>query len=223
MSRPTKKDLAYEFIKRCIQEKRLLPGQRITAAHLAEEIGISVLPVREALLTLEAERLVTITPYVGAVVSWVSAEDIHEVIRLLAVLEGFATAEAARHRAELEHALEALNEKLQLALNSSMWEWFIELNRSFHFTIYEASGNAQLVDNIRIFWSQLDAMLAVTAFHLVPNRAAEDVREHGVITRLLLDPTTDPWELERVGREHRLRTASYLRAQGKVVESSGRG
>ena len=219
MSRPTKKELAYDFIKRCIQEKRLLPGQRITAAHLAEEIGISVLPVREALLTLEAERLVTITPYVGAVVSWVSAEDLHEVIRLLAVLEGFATAEAAGQRAQLKHEVIALNEKLELALSNGMWEWFIELNRSFHFTIYEAAGNDQLVENIRVFWSQLDAMLAVTAFHLVPNRAAEDVREHGVITRLLLDPHTDPWELERVGREHRLRTASYLRAQRDALAS----
>src|SRR5690606_17905648 len=175
MAHPTKKDLAYDFIKRRILEKRLLPGQRITASQVAEEIGTSVLPVREALLTLQAERLVTITPYVGAVVSWVSADDIDEVIRLLAVLEGFATAEAGERRAQLVGKLAALNEKLQLALNQSMWDWFIELNRSFHFTIYEASGNAQLVDNIRIFWSQLDAMLAVTAFHLVPNRASEDV------------------------------------------------
>jgi DNA-binding GntR family transcriptional regulator len=213
MARQTKKDLAYDYIKRCISEKRLLPGQRITAAHLADEIGISVLPVREALLKLEAERLVSITPYVGAVVSWVSAEEIYDVIRLLAVLEGYGTVEAAAHRAHLAPELTALNEKLQLALNQGMWDWFIELNRSFHFTIYEAAGNAQLLDSIRVFWSQLDAMLAVTAFHLVPNRAAEDLREHELITRLLLDPATDPWELERIGREHRLRTAAYMRGQ----------
>ena len=45
-----------------------------------------------------------------------------------------------------------------------------------------------------------------------------DVREHGVITRLLLDPKTDPWELERVGREHRLRTVSYLCSEHEGAE-----
>lgn len=213
MARRTKKDLAYEYIRRCIREKRLLPGQRINAAHLAEEIGMSVLPIREALLMLEAERLVSLTPYVGAVVSWVSAEEAHEVIRLLAVLEGFATAEAAPQRERLKNELTSRNENLELALNTAMWDWFMDLNREFHFTIYEAAGNSQLLDSIRVFWSQLDAMLAMTAFHRVPNRAAEDVREHEMITRLLLDPSTDPWHLERVAREHRMRTAAYLRSE----------
>ena len=213
MGRRTKKDLAYEYIRRCIQEKRLLPGQRINAAHLAEEMGMSVLPVREALLTLQAERLVSLTPYVGAVVSWVSAEDTHEVIRLLAVLEGFATREAAAHTERLAEELTSINENLKLALDTAMWDWFMDLNREFHFKIYEAAGNGPLLENISVFWSQLETMLAVTAFHRVPNRAAEDVREHGVITRMLLDPSTDPWDLERVAREHRLRTVSYLRSE----------
>lgn len=210
MAHTTKKDLAYEFIKRRILEKRLLPGQRITASQVAEEIGTSVLPVREALLSLEAERLVTLTPYVGAVVAWVSPDEVREVIHLLAVLEGYATAEALPESRKLGRVLPGINQKLRAAMQQEMWSWFIESNREFHFTIFEASGNAQLVDNIRIFWSQLDTMLNATSFHLVPNRTSEDAREHDRIIDLLTSKSPDPIELEMVARRHRLRTASYL-------------
>src|SRR5690606_16861709 len=143
MANATKKDLAYDFIKRRIREKRLLPGQRITASQIAEEIGTSVLPVREALLSLEAEKLVTITPYVGAVVAWVSADEIAEVIALLAVLEGYATGLAVANARRLVTKLPAINQRLKAAVKQEMWSWFVELNREFHFTIFQASDNGQ--------------------------------------------------------------------------------
>ncbi len=217
MAHPTKKDLAYDFIKRRILEKRLLPGQRITAAQIAEEIGTSVLPVREALLSLEAERLVTITPYVGAVVAWVSPDEVYEVISMLAVLEGYATAQALPRAKVLAKALPAINARLKAALQQEMWSWFIELNRDFHFTIFEAADNGVLLENIRVFWSQLDTMLAATSFHLVPNRAREDVDEHTELITLLASAEPDPLTLELAARRHRLRTATYLQKQAQPV------
>lgn len=217
MAHPTKKDLAYDFIRRRILEKRILPGQRITASQIAEEIGTSVLPVREALLSLEAERLVTITPYVGAVVAWVSADEVYEVINMLAVLEGYATAQALPHAKALGRSLPAINARLRAALQQEMWSWFIELNREFHFTIFEAADNGVLVENIRIFWSQLDTMLASTSFHLVPNRAQEDVDEHAELLALLGGPDPDPLAIELAARRHRLRTATYLQRQAQPV------
>lgn len=217
MAHPTKKDLAYDFIKRRILEKRLLPGQRITASQIADEIGTSVLPVREALLSLEAERLVTITPYVGAVVAWVSTDEVYEVINMLAVLEGYATAQALPHARSLGRSLPAINARLQAALQQEMWSWFIELNREFHFTIFEAADNGVLVENIRIFWSQLDTMLASTSFHLVPNRAQEDVDEHGELLALLTAANPDALAIELAARRHRLRTATYLQRQAQPV------
>lgn len=217
MAQTTKKDLAYDFIKRRILEKRLLPGQRITASQVAEEIGTSVLPVREALLSLEAERLVTITPYVGAVVAWVSADEVLEVISLLAVLEGYATAQAAPKSRKLLKSLEGVNQRLSAALQQEMWSWFIELNREFHFSLFEASGNGVLVENIRVFWSQLDTMLAATSFHLVPNRAAEDIADHEELIDLLSAPAPDLLAVELAARRHRLRTATYLERDSRPV------
>ena len=215
MANATKKDLAYDFIKRRILEKRLLPGQRITASQIAEEIGTSVLPVREALLSLEAERLVTITPYVGAVVAWVSPDEVFEVISLLAVLEGYATAQAVPRARKLARSLTAVNQRLAAALQQEMWSWFIELNREFHFRIFEAAGNGVLLENIRVFWSQLDTMLATTSFHLVPNRAAEDVEEHEALIALIRSPELDLNEIEMTARAHRMRTAAYLERQAQ--------
>lgn len=212
----TKKDLAYDFIKRRIVERRLLPGQRITASQIAEEIGTSVLPVREALLSLEAEKLVTITPYVGAVVAWVAPEEIYEIIAMLAVLEGYATGLAAAHPNEFVSQLPGINDRLRAALTQEMWGWFIELNREFHFTIFKASGNGQLVDNIRVFWSQLDTMLAATSFHLVPNRAEEDIADHEELLELLRDGRSDPLKVELAARRHRMRTAEFLQKQEVV-------
>ncbi len=217
MAHPTKKDLAYDFIKRRILEKRLLPGQRITASQIAEEIGTSVLPVREALLSLEAERLVTITPYVGAVVAWVSADEVYEVINMLAVLEGYATAQALPRAGSLAKSLPAINARLRAAVQQEMWSWFIELNREFHFTIFEAADNSVLLENIRIFWSQLDTMLASTSFHLVPNRAQEDVDEHADLIALLAGDRADPLVIEVAARRHRQRTATNLQRQSQPV------
>src|SRR5690606_36157749 len=86
-----------------------------------------------------------------------------------------------------------------------------ELNRDFHFKVFEASGNGQLVENIRVFWSQLDTMLAATSFHLIPNRTEDDVAEHEELVKLLQARDPDPLEVELLARRHRLRTATYLR------------
>lgn len=207
MTHTTKKDLAYDHIRRQILEKRLLPGQRITASHIAAEIGTSVLPVREALLSLEADRLVTITPYVGAVVAWVHTDAIFDVIRILAVLEGYATAEAFQRTPPDLDALAQVNDDLRQAARDEAWERFIELNRTFHFRIFEACGNAQLIDSLRIYWSQLDAMLVATSFHALPHRTSDDIDEHDHLIRMLSDRGTSRLEVELAARRHRMRTA----------------
>lgn len=223
MTHFTKKELAYDYIKRRIFEKALLPGQRITASQVAEEIGTSVLPVREALLSLEAERLVTITPYVGAVVAWVAPNEIAEIISMLAVLEGYASGEAAVRASEFVSKLPGINERLRSALRQEMWGWFIELNRDFHFTIYEACGNGQLVEQIRVLWSQLDALLAATSFHLIPNRAEQDAADHDELIRLLSGGKPDQLAVEMAARRHRMRTATFLRRQSVGQEEGELG
>jgi DNA-binding GntR family transcriptional regulator len=202
----TKKDLAYEHIRRQILGKRLLPGQRITASQIAAEIGTSVLPVREALLSLEADRLVTITPYVGAVVASVPADAILDLIRILAVLEGYATAEAFE-RTPLAPHLGALNVELRRAAHGDDLERVRTLDREFHFAIFEACGNERLLATLRSEWSQLDAMLVASSFGVPAERTADDVVEHDHLIHLLADPAASRIEVELAARRHRLRAA----------------
>lgn len=213
MTHPTKKDLAYDYIRGQILEKRLLPGQRITASQIAEQIGTSVLPVREALLSLEAERLVTITPYVGAVVAWVSADAILDIIRLLAVLEGYATSEAFGHDPAVAQNLPAINARMQAAAEGGDWKAFLDQNRAFHFEIFERAGNEQVVESIRVYWSQLEAMLVATSFHAAPGRTKDDLRDHEHLITLLADRHSNPLEIELAARRHRMRTAALYAEQ----------
>jgi len=210
MARRTKKDLAYDYIKRRIEDRRYLPGQRVTASQVAEAIGTSVLPVREALLMLDAEHLVTTTPYVGAVVAWVSPDEVLAAVQMLSVLEGYATRLAHPRGAEFVDHLDDLNERLHAAVGSDMWPWFIELNREFHFAIYDRAGNPPLQEAIRVAWGQLDTLFASSSLHLHPSRSAGDLSDHDELVQMLRDPRTDSLALELAARRHRGRTAAYL-------------
>src|SRR4029450_9960802 len=82
---------ATELIRQAIIDGRLNPGQRLKEEELARELGISRTPVREALLMLQAEGLVGAGPNRGAPVRSHSAEDLYDLYKLRAVIEGYAT------------------------------------------------------------------------------------------------------------------------------------
>jgi DNA-binding GntR family transcriptional regulator len=222
VGRGTKKDLAYDYLKRRIQDRSYLPGHRVTASEVAAAIGTSVLPVREALLMLEAERLVTMTPYVGAVVAWVSPRDVLSIVQVLSILEGYATRLAHPRSADFIDQLTDLNERLLVAVRSEMWEWFIELNRTFHFTIFDHAQNVPLRDAIRVSWGQLDTLFAASAFHMHPSRTAGDLADHEELIRMLAAPETDALALELAARRHRGRTATYLEERMSIEDALGR-
>src|SRR5688572_21943948 len=91
---------ATELIRQAIIDGRLNPGQRLKEEELARELGISRTPVREALLMLQAEGLIDAAPNRGATVRSHSAEDLDDLYKLRAVLEGYATRRAATRLAD---------------------------------------------------------------------------------------------------------------------------
>ncbi|MDB5506387.1 MAG: GntR family transcriptional regulator [Devosia sp.] len=84
---PTQKLAAFDRLASMIVELELLPGARLIEAELAETLNVSKTPIREALLLLESENLVTITPYQGASITWLTLEEYREVHFLLDALE----------------------------------------------------------------------------------------------------------------------------------------
>ncbi len=114
---PSLSERAYGVIQDAILTLKIRPGQRVAIGDLAEQLGISRTPVRDALLLLEKEGLVTMMAQRGAHVATVTVEDVRDIYELRSVLEGYAprlvatsltSSELAAARAALQDAADAL-------------------------------------------------------------------------------------------------------------------
>ena len=112
------KDQVYQELKQAIVDLRLEPGQPLREATLSAQLGVSKTPVREALVRLQEEGLVTIEPYRGATVSGYAHDDLVEIYELREILEGAcarhaATSMTATHLAELQRIVKASQSALK--------------------------------------------------------------------------------------------------------------
>ena len=142
----TKYQRAYEYLHRRIVAGEFRPGRRLVITKLAEELGMSEIPVREAVKRLEAEGLVRYDSYVGPVVTAPSNSEIADALEMLAHLEGLATRLAAPRLTE-EHfgRLEEIVAAMRTAVAEKDGAAYQRLNAEFHATIYEATPNKVLL------------------------------------------------------------------------------
>jgi DNA-binding GntR family transcriptional regulator len=140
-------EVVLEEIRRGILTRELLPGQPLVEAELAQRLGVSKTPVREALKVLSNSGLVTFSPYKGASVCVVDAALAQSVYDVRLVLEP----EAVRRTVEfgdpalLEDAAEALKEASAAIADRDQAELSL-LNRRFHRALYSGCGNPLLVN-----------------------------------------------------------------------------
>ncbi|HEX6988252.1 MAG TPA: GntR family transcriptional regulator [Bacillota bacterium] len=216
-----KQERAYAIIRERILDGTYGPGYRLVIDQLARELGVSALPVREAIRRLEAEGWVLFRPHAGAQVAPVDPQQWVETMGVLAVLEAAATAQAAPHvtPGDLER-LQQINDRMQAALEGHDVQGFSDLNRRFHFAIYDRCPNQYLVDVLTQAWDRLDQMRR-TIFHIIPHRGRESCDEHRrIIDLLAVRAPAD--EIERVVREHKLHTIEAYRLTARTPVSAGR-
>ena len=206
-----KQDRAYRYIVEKIGAGKLLPGQRLLPSAIARELGTSIVPVREALLKLQSERLVTIAPHAGAVVALATSREVPEIMEVLSVLEGYVTRLALPQARRIVKPLRRKNEQMRAALSREAWDRFSALNREFHEIIYSVGESATLSSTLAGLWARMDSFMSLTSFYLLPARAAGSLEEHERIIDMLSDPATDPTDLEMFAREHGQRTKRALR------------
>ncbi|AKM20294.1 GntR family transcriptional regulator [Geobacillus stearothermophilus] len=205
-----KTQLAYEYILSRIENGVYGPGYRVVIDQIARELGLSIIPVREAIRQLEAEGLVEFKPYTGAVVSNINEKEYIETLSVLAVLEGYATAlGSANLTKEAINELERLNERMERALEELELERFSELNYEFHSLIYAHCGNAYLEEQIKQIWQRMKRIRAY-GFTFVPQRAKASIEEHREIIRLLREQAP-PHEIEQYVRQHKINTAEAFK------------
>src|SRR5919205_679845 len=134
----TKQERVYREVRERILGGTYVPGFRIVIDALAEEFGVSALPVREAIRRLEAEGLIVFRPNVGAQVAPADPGLFSEEMSVLAVLEGYATGLAAEHLTKEDiKRLNALTDAMVEAINRLDPLSFGRLNQEFHTVIYE--------------------------------------------------------------------------------------
>lgn len=206
----SKAQQAYESIRERIVSGTYAPGQRLIARSLATELGMSPVPVREALRRLEAENWVLMRPNIGAEVrpvdagAWVAAMD------TLALVDGHAAALAAPLMTadDLRRARES-NERMRDALENFDSFGASQANQDFHAIFHERCPSPFLVDVVRTTSEKIGAMLR-TVFAFVPARTWAALGEHEHLLELV-EAGAPAEEIERFAREHKLRTiAAYL-------------
>ncbi|TDV56366.1 GntR family transcriptional regulator [Actinophytocola oryzae] len=162
-------DFVARQLAKAIASGELPPGTRLSPAKLAEELGVSHIPVREALAALEAVGQVRRIPRVGFFVAELSTDDIEDIYHWRQVLEDEA------HRLgvpKLEEAdlvrMRQLNADMLTSIHNRNTPSFVELNRTFHFVPFQRAGSDHLIRFITHLWDAAARYQNTMAYVRVP-------------------------------------------------------
>ncbi|WP_410661369.1 GntR family transcriptional regulator [Amycolatopsis sp. lyj-112] len=212
----SKSELAYAWLREKIARHEYGPGYRLVLAEIAGALDMSVVPVREAIRRLEAERLVTFERNVGARVAMVDQNEYVHAMQTLGVVEGVATALSAPRLTDqdIERA-RAVNGRMIDLLSHFDAHEFTTLNQRFHSLLFECCPNPQILELVHQGWTRLSGLRDST-FAFVPDRASRSVEEHEEILRLISEKA-DPLEIEFAARNHRWATMqAFLDARDRA-------
>jgi len=187
---------------------------------LAGQLGISVVPLREALRKLEAQGLVRIVPHRGAYVSPISREEIEDIYSIRITLEGMATRQAVLRLADGDlEKLGVLIHQMESALGLHDYPKLLELNKEFHWTIYEASGRTCLCDIISKLLTM--SMRYRTAYIHMPDRARQAHEEHKEILSAILNRSGKEavWALQNNIRQTMVGLISAFEVEGASIRA----
>ncbi|BAF58278.1 MAG: GntR family transcriptional regulator [Pelotomaculum sp.] len=192
------REMVFESLREAIILGRLKPGERLMEIQLAEEMGVSRTPVREAIRKLELEGFVVMVPRKGAYVAGISLKDIADVFEVRAALEGLAAGLAAERITEEE--MDELERSL-LKISTGVEEDFnaiVEGDSSFHDLIYKASRNQRLVSIITHLKEQIHRFRMTSLSQ--PGRTKIALDEHKMIVEAICDRNVEL--AQTLAREH---------------------
>jgi DNA-binding GntR family transcriptional regulator len=195
-----------EELRRSILTNRRRPGERLVEDRLSEELGVSRIPIREALRTLAGEGLVDMQPRRGASVADVSPEVARDLVEVRATLEGLNARLAARHHdaaiiVSLQRVLEAGNR----AARSKNVDDLVRLNGEFHDGLAEAGRNTILWDIMRVLRERTSLVFAANT----AQRARQDWDEHSKILGAVIDGDEDLAAMLATRHVHRAAEAAF--------------
>ncbi|MDF2564377.1 MAG: transcriptional regulator, GntR family [Massilibacillus sp.] len=171
------REVVCETLREAIRGGVLKPGERLMEIQLAEELGVSRTPVREAIRKLELEGYVIMMPRRGTYVANLSIRDVNEVFEIRTTLDSLASGLAAERITDEE--LERLERLLVLIgeyIEQNDMDKIVETDMEFHDILYQASRNARLVGIIYNLREQLTRFRSTSMSY--PGRLKETLEEH---------------------------------------------
>jgi DNA-binding GntR family transcriptional regulator len=180
----TKSQLVYATLRSAIMRCELEPGSRLIIDDVSATLGVSHIPVREAINQLESERLVDVVPHAGATVALISASDVTEIFSILEGLEVIAVRVAIDRASDDGLArLASLLEPMDRAVAAQELETWAELNIGFHRQVAELTAMPMLIDMMNRVLDHWDRVRRYR--NVLPGRMVEAQEEHHGIVRSL--------------------------------------
>lgn len=147
------RDVVFNTLRQAILRGEMEPGERLMEIQLAQKLGVSRTPIREAIRKLELEGLVIMIPRKGAEVAHITEKDMRDVLEVRCTLEELAVLLACKNVKE-EHiaALKAANKVFEMAIVSKDVVNIVEADVKFHDAIYAMTNNdrlIQIINNLR--------------------------------------------------------------------------
>jgi DNA-binding GntR family transcriptional regulator len=149
-------DQVLDYVRGRILSGEYEPGARLRLQPLAEESGASLIPVREALRILEAERLVETIPNRGARVAGISRADMEDLYRVRILLETQAVRESAPMADDEKAELAEILDQIQEAAKAGEGDLVMRLHRQYHFGIYNRTPSKWLPTLIDLLWKHTE-------------------------------------------------------------------
>ena len=150
------RDVVFENLRTAILEGNIKAGQRLMEVQLAEQLGVSRTPIREAIRKLELEGLVVMLPRKGAYVANMSFKDLIDVLEIRASLEGLAASLAAERRNDEDIIdLEKLAKEFETCVRETNIEGVLKTDIDFHEKIFMMANNKKLYQLITSLWEQV--------------------------------------------------------------------
>ena len=180
------REVVSETLRQAIKDGVLKPGERLMEIQLADELGVSRTPIREAIRKLELEGFVVMVPRRGTYVADISLKDIAQVFEIRSALEELAAGLAAERITpdELEY-LERILVEINEYIDNDEFDKIVDADVRFHDVLYHASRNQRLVDILNNLREQMLRFRSISMHY--PGRLAATWEEHRQMVENIAD------------------------------------
>lgn len=211
------REVVFESVRGAIISGVLKPGERLMEVQLAEKLGVSRTPIREAIRKLELEGLVVMIPRKGAYVADLSIKDITDVLEIRTALEGLASGLAALRITDEEiEELELIAMQFHQAILAEDFDRILQGDIKFHDTIFKATRNEKLLqinNNLREQVQRFRIMYINQS-----NKSKEIAKEHFEIAEAISRRNIDM--AEKIAKKHIENAEKYiLKTVGNMPEA----